>query len=124
MSSNVALGMCSHFADHLREVSDDLLVAAAKSGDSVAFQELSTRHRYRLTVLINRVTRNWQDAEDAVQEAHMMAFLHLNRFEGRSAFSTWITRIAMNSALMSLRKKRSIELPIAPDAAEGVTSRR
>jgi RNA polymerase sigma factor (sigma-70 family) len=123
MSSIVPLGMSSHIADHLRDISDDLLVAAAKSGDSTAFQELSKRHTYRLTLQINRVTRNWQDAEDAVQEATLRAFLHLNRFEGRSKFSTWLTRIAINSALMSLRKKRCMEQPIAPDTAEEVTSR-
>jgi RNA polymerase sigma factor (sigma-70 family) len=123
MSSIVSLGMCSHIADHLREISDDLLVAAAKSGDSMAFQELSKRHTYRLTLRINRVTRNWQDAEDAVQEATLRAFVHLNRFEGRSTFSTWLTRIAINSALMSLRRKRCMEQPIEPNAAEKVTSR-
>jgi RNA polymerase sigma factor (sigma-70 family) len=123
MSSIVPLGMSSHIADHLRDISDDMLVAAAKSGDSMAFQELSKRHTYRLTLQINRVTRNWQDAEDAVQEATLRAFLHLNRFEGRSTFSTWLTRIAINSALMSLRKKRCMEQPIAPDLAEEVTSR-
>jgi RNA polymerase sigma factor (sigma-70 family) len=124
MSSIVSLGISSHIADHLRDISDDLLVAAAKSGDSMAFQELSKRHTYRLTLQINRVTRNWQDAEDAVQEATLRAFLHLNRFEGRSTFSTWFTRIAINSALMSLRKRRCMEQPIAPDAAEEVTSRK
>jgi RNA polymerase sigma factor (sigma-70 family) len=123
MSSIVPLGMSSHIADHLCDISDDLLVAAAKAGDSMAFQELSKRHTYRLTLQINRVTRNWQDAEDAVQEATLRAFLHLNRFEGRSTFSTWLTRIAINSALMSLRKKRGMEQPIAPDTAEEVRSR-
>jgi RNA polymerase sigma factor (sigma-70 family) len=122
MSSIVPLGMSSHIADHLCDISDDLLVAAAKAGDSMAFQELSKRHTYRLTLQINRVTRNWQDAEDAVQEATLRAFLHLNRFEGRSTFSTWLTRIAINSALMSLRKKRGMEQPIAPDTAEEVRS--
>jgi RNA polymerase sigma-70 factor (ECF subfamily) len=121
MNSIISLGMCSHIADHLREISDDLLVAAAKSGDSMAFQELCKRHTYRLTLRINRVTRNWQDAEDVVQEATLRAFLHLSRFEGRSTFSTWLTRIAINSALMSLRRKRCMEQPIEPKAPEKVT---
>jgi RNA polymerase sigma factor (sigma-70 family) len=121
MSSIVSLGMCSHIADRLREISDDLLVAAAKSGDSMAFQELSKRHTYRLTLRINRVTRNWEDAEDVVQEATLRAFVHLNRFEGRSTFSTWLTRIAINSALMSLRRKRRMEQPIERNAPEKVT---
>jgi RNA polymerase sigma-70 factor, ECF subfamily len=100
-----------------------LLVAAAKSGDSMAFQELSKRHTYRLTLRINRVTRNWADAEDVVQEATLRAFVHLNRFEGRSTFSTWLTRIAINSALMSLRRKRHMEQPIEQNAPEKVTPR-
>jgi RNA polymerase sigma factor (sigma-70 family) len=123
MSPIISLGMRSHIADHLHEISDDLLVGAAQSGDSMAFQELSQRHTYKLTLRINQITRNWQDAEDAVQEAILKAFLHLNRFEGRSRFSTWLTRIAINSALMGLRKKRCMEQPIEANAAEEVTSR-
>ena len=123
MNSIVSLGMCSHIANHLCQISDDLLVAAAKSGDSMAFQELSKRHTYRLTLRINRVTRNWADAEDVVQEATLRAFVHLNRFEGRSTFSTWLTRIAINSALMSLRRKRHMEQPIEQNAPEKVTPR-
>ena len=53
------------------------------------------------------MTRNQEDAEDARQEAMLKAFLHLDRFEGRSRFSTWVTRIAMNEALMKLRSRRS-----------------
>jgi RNA polymerase sigma factor (sigma-70 family) len=60
-----------------------------------------------------RITRNRQDAEDAVQECFLNAFLHLKNFDGRSRFSTWLTRIAMNAALMKLRKNHaSREVPI------------
>jgi RNA polymerase sigma-70 factor, ECF subfamily len=54
-----------------------------------------------------RITRNRQDAEDALQDSLMRAFTHLNKFEERANFSTWLTRIAINSALMILRKKRN-----------------
>jgi RNA polymerase sigma-70 factor (ECF subfamily) len=54
-----------------------------------------------------RITRNQDDAEDVVQDAWMKAYVHLNNFDGRSKFSTWLTRIAINSALMILRKKRA-----------------
>ena len=62
----------------------------------------------------HRITRNREDAEDAVQECFLNAFLHLKNFDGRSRFSTWLTRIAMNAALMKLRKNHaSREVPIA-----------
>ena len=54
-----------------------------------------------------RITRNQQDAEDALQDTFLKAFVHLNNFDGRSTFSTWLTRIAINTALMILRKKRA-----------------
>jgi RNA polymerase sigma-70 factor (ECF subfamily) len=54
-----------------------------------------------------RITGNRDDAEDAIQDAWMKAYTHLNTFDGRAKFSTWLTRIAINSALMILRRKRS-----------------
>jgi RNA polymerase sigma-70 factor, ECF subfamily len=95
------------------EMSDEMLASRAKSGDTDAFVELSKRHANRVFQTAYRITRNRQDAEDALQEAFLNAFTHLKNFEGRSSFSTWLTRIAINSALMTLRKKRnSHEIPI------------
>jgi RNA polymerase sigma-70 factor, ECF subfamily len=95
------------------EMSDEMLASRAKSGDMDAFVELSKRHANRVFQTAYRITRNRQDAEDALQEAFLNAFTHLKNFEGRSSFSTWLTRIAINSALMTLRKKRnSHEIPI------------
>lgn len=54
-----------------------------------------------------RITRNREDAEDAVQDSFLQAFVHLDNFDGRSTFSTWLTRIAINSALMILRRRRN-----------------
>src|SRR3984885_2380993 len=88
------------------EMSDEVLVSTAKSGDAGAFIELSKRHHNRLLQAAYRVTRNWQDAEDALQDSLLKAFIHLKDFQEKSRFSTWITRIAINSALMILRKKR------------------
>jgi RNA polymerase sigma-70 factor (ECF subfamily) len=85
---------------------EDLLLAAAKSGDPVAFVELSKRHSNKILRRAYRIVKNWQDAEDVLQESLMRAFLHLKDFEERSSFSSWLTRIAINFALMSLRKKR------------------
>jgi RNA polymerase sigma-70 factor (ECF subfamily) len=90
----------------LNEMREDLLVSAAKSGDAVAFVELSKRHSKMVLRRAYRIVKNWEDAEDVLQESLMRAFLHLKDFEERSSFSSWLTRIAINFALMSLRKKR------------------
>lgn len=88
------------------EMSDELLVSAAKSGDANAFVELSRRHSAKLLHRTYRITRNWQDAEDVLQESFLKAFIHLKDFEARSSFASWLTQITINSALMILRKKR------------------
>lgn len=88
------------------EETDELLVSAALSGEPYAFVELSKRHSRKLLLKIYRMTKNWQDAEDTLQESLMKAFTQLYTFESRASFSTWLTRIAINSALMLLRKKR------------------
>ena len=87
-------------------MSDAVLLSTAKSGDADAFVELSKRHYRKVFHETYRITRNQQDAEDALQDALLNAFAHLKGFEERSSFSTWLTRIAINSALMILRKKR------------------
>ena len=89
------------------EMSDETLAARAKSGEMDAFVELSQRHANRVFQTTYRVTRNRQDTEDALQESFLRAFIHLKDFQERSSFSTWFTRIAINSALMILRKKRN-----------------
>ena len=86
---------------------DTFLVAAAKDGDHQAYAELCRRHSKQTLRTILRITRNVADAEDTLQETLLKAYVHIGRFEGRSAFSSWLTRIAINSALMLLRKKRS-----------------
>jgi RNA polymerase sigma-70 factor, ECF subfamily len=86
---------------------DEVLVAAAKLGDHSAFFELWTRHSSRAFKTARRITENRDDAEDAIQDAWMKAYVHLNTFDGRAQFSTWLMRIAINSALMILRRKRA-----------------
>jgi RNA polymerase sigma-70 factor, ECF subfamily len=85
---------------------DAMLVAVARSGDSAAFVELSKRHSTRVLHKIYRITNNWQDAEDVLQESLMRAFVHLHTFEYKASFSTWFTSIAINTALMLLRKQK------------------
>ncbi len=91
----------------LHEASDEALVAAAKAGENLAFVEICNRYSMWIFRSIYRITRNQEDSEDALQEAFLSAFLHLKSFDGRSKFSTWLTRIAINSALMTLRKRRT-----------------
>jgi RNA polymerase sigma-70 factor (ECF subfamily) len=88
---------------NLAGTEDMVLVAAAKSGSSHAFEVLVKRHARRILRAAQRVTGNREDAEDIVQQSFQKAFVHLQEFEGRSSFSTWLTRIAINEALMCLR---------------------
>src|SRR5713226_9369022 len=98
---------------------DAALVAAAKTGDGSAFELLVKRHEGRILSIAQRMTRNREDAEDVVQQSFQKAFVNLKKFEGDSLFSTWLTRIAINEALMLLRRKRgSREVPIAESSTE------
>jgi RNA polymerase sigma factor (sigma-70 family) len=93
--------------------SDARLLAAAKTGHSVAFGELFNRYKRRIFRLAQRIMRNHEDAEDVLQEAFQLAFVHLHDFNGGARFSTWLSRIAINVALMKLRKKaRKVEVSI------------
>jgi RNA polymerase sigma-70 factor, ECF subfamily len=82
------------------------LLASARAGDSAAFECLVMPHWDALLRVTQRILRNREDAEDAVQTALLDAFRNLNGFHGRSRFSSWLTRITMNAALMRLRVSR------------------
>ena len=88
-------------------INEATLLATARSGEAVALDTLYREHAERLFRTVHRITRNREDAEDAVQDSFLRAFLHLKSFDRRSTFSTWLTRIGINSALMILRKKRN-----------------
>src|SRR5271169_6190932 len=79
---------------------DQALVATAKMGDEEAFETLVKRHRPRIFALALRYTRVREDAEDIVQQTFQKTFVYLHNFEGKSSFLTWLTRIAINEALM------------------------
>jgi RNA polymerase sigma-70 factor (ECF subfamily) len=95
---------------------EHLLVTAAKAGDTAAFEELVNRYEKKIFRLTMNITRNREDAEDAMQDAFMKAYSHLDRFQEDSRFYTWLVRIAANEALMRLRKRRpnqfSLDEPI------------
>lgn len=88
------------------------LVAAARSGDAAAFEELVNRYERKILRLTWNITGNREDAEDAMQEAFLKSYSHLPEFHGDSRFYTWLVRIAANEALMKLRKRRPGEVSI------------
>jgi len=87
--------------------SDDQLLAAAKSSDGQAFEVLSSRHVGSIRKRVYSIVRNPEDTEDVVQDSLLKAYRHLRGFKGSCDFSTWLRRIAINTALMLLRKKRA-----------------
>jgi RNA polymerase sigma-70 factor (ECF subfamily) len=88
------------------QASDDELVTAAQRGDQQAFVELSGRHSSQTKKKILRIVRNHEDAEDALQDTLLRAYAHLTSFRRSCKFSSWLTTIGVNSALMILRKRR------------------
>ncbi|NYF80632.1 RNA polymerase sigma-70 factor (ECF subfamily) [Granulicella arctica] len=94
---------------------------AAKGGDHDAFAELWRRHFKRVSRTVNQITRNPADAEDAVQDTFLKAYSHLHTFNCQAKFSTWLTRIAINSALMILRGRRSHLYTLANSFTDGET---
>jgi RNA polymerase sigma-70 factor, ECF subfamily len=94
--------------------SDGALVAAAKCGDTHAFEQLVLRYKQRVFAMAQRITNNREDAEDVVQDSFHKVFLHLGKFQEKAQFSTWLTRIAMNEAFMLLRQRRGV-LEVLPE---------
>ena len=98
---------------------EHLLVNAAKSGDEAAFEELVNRYESKILRLTKNITGNREDAEDAMQDAFLKAYAHLDGFQQNSRFYTWLVRIAANEALMRLRKRRpgqvSLDEPVEGD---------
>lgn len=97
----------SEASPHIAEQSESALVAASKAGDYDAFEQLVNRYERKIYRLGLNITGNPEDAEDVLQEAFLKAFENLPRFREDSRFYTWIVRIAVNQALMKLRKRRS-----------------
>ena len=97
---------------------EQMLVAAARHGDEQAFETLFKRHQQRVLRVVMRYTRVREDAEDIVQQSFHKAFVHLSRFEGKSSFSTWLTRIAINEALMFLRSIGAVREVSIDDGGE------
>jgi RNA polymerase sigma-70 factor, ECF subfamily len=88
-------------------VDESVLVAQSRTGDDRAFGELVRRYEGKIFRLAQHVTQNREDAEDVLQETFMKAYEHLDQFQGNSKFYTWIVRIAVNQALMKLRRRKT-----------------
>jgi len=86
---------------------ESALVVRAKAGDVDAFSELVRHYDRRVFRMAKQITQNDDDAEDVLQETFLKAYTHLDNFQGNSKFYTWLVRIAVNEALMKLRKRRS-----------------
>ena len=112
--------------------SDEQLVAAARRGDAAAMDHLLRRHYDRVHAVCRRIAGSTRDADDAAQEAMIRIVRNLDKFDGRSAFGTWAYRIATNTALDELRRrKRRPQLHVVdgdaddgpPEAADPIADR-
>ncbi len=100
--------------------SEESLVARAQGGDNEAFNRLADRHSTRLRRTLYRITRDCDAAYDAAQEALVRAWQSIGRFEGRSRFSTWLTRIGINEAYRGLRRPFEESLDVDDKVGERV----
>jgi RNA polymerase sigma-70 factor (ECF subfamily) len=106
---------------NLNEADEAALVALSRQGDTRAFGELVRRNEGKIFRLAQHVTQNREDAEDVLQETFLKAYEHLDQFQGTAKFYTWIVRIAVNQALMKLRRRktdRSVSLDETIDTGE------
>src|ERR1700724_1789376 len=98
---------------------EPVLVAAAQAGDISAFETLVSRYERKIFRLAQNITQNREDAEDVMEEAFLKAYEHLSGFQGNSRFYTWLVRIAVNQALMKLRKRRPNQVSIDEEVNTG-----
>jgi RNA polymerase sigma-70 factor (ECF subfamily) len=97
---------------------EQMLVVAAKNGDEEAMETLFRRHQQKILRIVLRYARVREDAEDIVQQSFQKAFVYLHKFEGKSSFSTWLARIAINESLMLLRHGRALREVSVDDHSE------
>src|SRR5688572_2383623 len=102
------------------------LVERSRAGDAAAFGELVRQYERKIYSLAKHITQNDEDAEDVLQESFLKAYTHLDSFHGDSKFYTWLVRIAVNEALMKLRKRKSdktVSLDEPQDTGEDIVTR-
>jgi RNA polymerase sigma-70 factor (ECF subfamily) len=108
-------------AENQRDDSEGSLVQRAQRGDEQAFTTLYQLHNKRVYSVCLRMTNDGAEAEDLAQEAFIQVFRNLNAFRGDSAFSTWLYRVAVNTVLMKLRRRKSppvlsLDEPVSSDS--------
>ena len=100
------------FAERLskyQQLDDSQLVQLVKAGEAEPFDELVRRHSVKIHDLCYKILRNYDDASDMAQETFIKAYRKINKFDGRSQFSTWLYRIAVNNCLNYIKKRRPTE---------------
>jgi RNA polymerase sigma-70 factor (ECF subfamily) len=110
----------------LTSIDEATLVAQAREGNPRAFSELVGRYEAKIFRLAQHITQNREDAEDVLQETFLKAYEHLDQFQGNSKFYTWIVRIAVNQALMKLRRRKtdkSVSMDETIDTGEDTVTR-
>lgn len=90
-------------------LTDDSVVSQVVAGQTALFEVLMRRYNERIYRTVRAILRDDTEAEDAMQQAYLNAYAHLRQFDGRSTFSTWLTRIAINEALARIRRRRPYE---------------
>jgi RNA polymerase sigma-70 factor (ECF subfamily) len=98
------------------QLDDRALVARILEGDRDRFTDLMKRYEKRIVNYVYRITHRYEDAHDLAQEIFVKVFLALDRYDPKYQFSTWLFRIAQNSAIDALRKKSVSEVPLARPA--------
>lgn len=100
-------------------LSDEAVVTRVREGETGLFELLMRRHNQRLYRTVRAILRSDEGCEDVMQQAYINAFRHLDGFQGEAQFSTWLTRIAINEAILRGRRRdRRGEVPLAEDAVE------
>ena len=100
------------------KVTDNEVIESFRAGDIEAFHEIVTRYTQRVHNLAHRISRNEEDTEEIVQDVFVTVYNKINKFEGKSAFSSWLYRITANAALMKLRKRKQTSSVSLDELAE------
>jgi RNA polymerase sigma-70 factor (ECF subfamily) len=101
--------------DKNSDTPEEEIIRLAQEGDAGAFEQLYRRYGRRVYHLCLRIVKNEAEAEDLTQEAFLKVFRKIHTFQGKAAFSTWLHRVSVNTVLMSLRKKKRVEIPLEND---------
>jgi RNA polymerase sigma-70 factor (ECF subfamily) len=105
---------------HVSELHDDALVEGIRKGDSESFNEIVQRYSQKALNLAMRITRSQEDAEEILQDVFVTVFHKIAKFEGKSAFSSWLYRITVNTAFMKLRKRKQTPAVSLEEVSPGV----